>query len=87
VKQGAFKWRWGKSPHRVELDKERYAIVVPDVLPDIERMKELPVKTLFITGPKVRRWGFYCKRAWKHWKQFLSHYGSAHEGLDNKGCS
>lgn len=76
VNEGRFKWRWGGSPHRIELHKDY-------------RDEEQPVKTLFITGPKIpwlSRWGFYCKRGWKHWKQFLAHYGSAHEGLDNKGC-
>lgn len=27
-----------------------------------------PVWTLFITGPKVREWGFLTKDGWKHWR-------------------
>lgn len=30
-----------------------------------------PVWTLFITGPKVREWGFMCPdRGWVHWREF-----------------
>lgn len=27
--------------------------------------------TLFITGPRYREWGFWCKDGWVHWKTFL----------------
>lgn len=26
-----------------------------------------PAWTLFITGPKVREWGFLCPNGWRHW--------------------
>jgi hypothetical protein len=26
--------------------------------------------TLFITGPRIRQWGFHCPRGWVHWKDF-----------------
>lgn len=29
------------------------------------------VWTLFITGPKVREWGFHCPGGWVHWKEFV----------------
>ena len=28
--------------------------------------------TLFITGPRVRSWGFWCPRGWRHWKEFTN---------------
>jgi len=28
--------------------------------------------TLFITGPKYRKWGFHCKGGWVPWNQFLT---------------
>lgn len=28
-----------------------------------------PAWTLFITGPKVRPWGFLCPRGWRHWEK------------------
>jgi hypothetical protein len=33
----------------------------------------LPCWTIFITGPRVRQWGFYCmERGWIHWKRFTA---------------
>lgn len=29
-----------------------------------------PVFTIFITGPKVREWGFHCSDGWKYHKDF-----------------
>lgn len=29
-----------------------------------------PVWTIFITGPRIREWGFYCPNGWRHWKEF-----------------
>jgi hypothetical protein len=28
--------------------------------------------TLFLIGPRVREWGFYCPKGWKHWKKYSS---------------
>ncbi len=30
-----------------------------------------PVWTLFLTGPKVREWGFLCPSGWKHWRAYV----------------
>ena len=41
--------------------------------------------TLFITGPRVRQWGFYCmERGWVHWKRFTApnDAGSVGPGCD-----
>lgn len=53
---GNFKFRWGKSPHRVEL---------------LEAPKN-EVVTLFFTGPVVRGWGFHCPGGWIPWRQFVT---------------
>lgn len=29
-----------------------------------------PYRTLFITGPRVREWGFQTKNGWKYWEDF-----------------
>lgn len=29
------------------------------------------VWTLFITGPKIRTWGFHCQRGWIPWTEFV----------------
>ena len=46
----------------------------------------IPVWTLFITGPRLRDWGFYCPKAsaaggWRHWKDFTGYRktGTGHE--------
>lgn len=42
-----------------------------------------PVWTLFITGPRIREWGFYCPKGWVHWKDFTK---PGHPGEIGKGC-
>ena len=32
----------------------------------------LPVWTLFITGPRVREWGFHCPSGWRRWQDFVA---------------
>lgn len=39
--------------------------------------------TLFITGPRIREWGFYCPQGWRHWKDFTA---SGNKGAVGKGC-
>lgn len=31
-----------------------------------------PCWTLFITGPRLREWGFHCPRGWVHWRDFTN---------------
>lgn len=35
-------------------------------------VSDVPVWTLFITGPVVRQWGFHCPQGWRHWKVFIT---------------
>jgi len=44
-----------------------------------------PVTTLFITGPKVRDWGFHCPKGWVPWEKFtdISEDGA---NIVGKGC-
>lgn len=35
-----------------------------------------PCWTLFLTGPKVREWGFHCPNGWVHWTKFLDEDGN-----------
>lgn len=43
-----------------------------------------PCWTLFITGPRYRRWGFHCENnGWVHWKDFTA---SDDPGAIGKGC-
>ena len=34
-----------------------------------------PVRTLFITGPRIRVWGFYPTEGWMSSKDFIEKYG------------
>jgi hypothetical protein len=38
--------------------------------------------TLFITGPKVREWGFACPNGWRHWRDFVGE----DTGQVGRGC-
>ncbi len=69
LKAGTVKFRWGGAPHRVQLYKTPQG--------------EQPVWTLFITGPRVRSWGFYCRHGWVHWKVFTA---ADDPGSIGKGC-
>ncbi len=67
---GQVKFRWGGAPHRVELFEQ------------VRTRRPLPCWTVFITGPRVRQWGFHCPQGWVHWKRFTSA-----DGNDvGKGC-
>ena len=46
---------------------------------------ELPVWTIFITGPRVRDWGFHCKQGWVSQKDFLAPR-EGNESKVGKGC-
>lgn len=45
-----------------------------------------PVWTLFITGPRVRDWGFHCPRGWRHWKAFTSYELTGDSTGIGRGC-
>ena len=36
----------------------------------VELLFDIPVWTLFVTGPRVREWGFHCPSGWRHWREF-----------------
>ena len=43
-----------------------------------------PCMTLFLTGPKIREWGFHCpEKGWVHWRDFCD---PADHGKVGKGC-
>lgn len=47
----------------------------------------IPAWTIFITGPKVREWGFHCPKGWMHWRDFIGvKEGEARGDEVNKGC-
>lgn len=48
----------------------------------IELLAQRPVTTLFVTGRKVREWGFHCGRGWRHWRDFTATDGNG----STRGC-
>jgi hypothetical protein len=42
-----------------------------------------PAWSLFITGPKIREWGFHCPKGWIHWTQFCD---ETDHGNTGRGC-
>lgn len=52
----------------------------------LHRLEILPGEravSLFMTGPKVREWGFACPKGWVHWRDFT---GGENGELVGRGC-
>ena len=43
----------------------------------------IPCWSLFLTGPVVRTWGFWCSWGWRPWREFVD---SIDTGRAGKGC-
>lgn len=53
----------------------------------VELAEGAPAWTLFITGPKIREWGFHCPKGWRHWRDFCGvPVGEAKGGEVGPGC-
>ena len=52
-----------KAPRFIHRRPERLHAVFPG---------ERGAVTLFITGPTVRRWGFYGRNGWEHWREVVA---------------
>lgn len=72
-RRGQFIFRPAHHAHRIELLREMQG----------NWRKSCPAWTLFITGPRIREWGFHCPQGWRHWKEFTSPEDSAQIG---RGC-
>lgn len=59
------------AAHRIELHRRPA---------DEERA---PVWTLFITGPRIRNWGFHCPDGWVPWQRFTAR---GKPGETGRGC-
>lgn len=46
--------------------------------------QEIPVWTLFITGPVRRMWGFHCPNGWRHWREYVQQVPGGNK--TGKGC-
>ena len=54
----------------------------PEFAHRLELIDGAPAETLFITGPKVRSWGFHCPQGWIHWRDFVGD----DTGTIGRGC-
>lgn len=70
---GDLKFRRAKSAHRVELD----------MVSDGTCSNQLATWSLFITGPRVRDWGFHCPSRWVPWQEFTK---PENPGEIGRGC-
>lgn len=62
-----------------------FAIRAADHAHRLELIDGEPCWTLFITGPKIRSWGFLCPRRWVHWKEFVGPGEDKYTGTP-RGC-
>ena len=70
---GAILFRGARALHRLELPRGQHD-------PAYAR----PCWTLFLTGPRLRHWGFACEDGWVHWRDFTAADDSARIG---PGCA
>jgi len=68
--EGAIVFRRALAAHRVELKTDWSA-------------RPYMVWTLFLTGPRLREWGFWCPKGFRHWRDFTS---GKHGETIGKGC-
>lgn len=66
---GDFAGRWGNSWHRVQLLPPVPAWVAREMA---DTMPLAPCWTIFITGPRIREWGFACPHGFVHWRDFTA---------------
>jgi len=62
---GAMVFRRPEAAHRIDLDVDYAAAVSAGR--DVYRS----CWTLFITGPRIRDWGFWCPQGWRPWTKFV----------------
>lgn len=70
--------RGPRSLHRIEMYQHE--------LDSEGKARVKPVVSLFITGPKVREWGFACPQGWRHWKDFLAPGSGQATGRSESGA-
>jgi hypothetical protein len=59
-RRGSWVGRRATTAHRLMLSRD-------------QRGRPLPCWSLFLTGPRLRSWGFWCANGrWVHWRQFTA---------------
>lgn len=76
---GAIILRGPRSQHRVELISDATVANISAILPGFTK----ECWTLFITGPRLRNWGFHCPQGFVPWQDFTARGAKGETG---KGC-
>jgi hypothetical protein len=65
-RQGDWVWRGSRFAHRL--------VSVQTGAPAYQSRPAIPggAWTLFMTGPVMRSWGFWCPQGWRHWRDFVN---------------
>lgn len=75
---------WEVTPEGSFLRRAGEVITRPaEALHRLELFEGAGALSLFVTGPKIREWGFDCPQGWVHWKDFCSEDDSSRAG---RGC-
>lgn len=78
---GTWKFRMPSASHRLELARDQSfwdELSGCPISDDLETCW-----TLFITGPRVREWGFHCPKGWRNWRLFCAPHNPGEVG---RGC-
>ena len=68
---GDLKFRSAKAAHRVELIKSTIGHSLTGGVTISFMPTKQPSWSLFITGPKIREWGFHCPTGWKSSRDYI----------------
>lgn len=74
-------FRRATAMHRLELATDLSKVSLA-----VLRSKEwpkIPCWSLFLTGPRLREWGFHCPKGWIHWRIFTTKHNHGEVG---QGC-
>jgi len=66
---GTIRFRRAKTAHRISL---RWDFTKEVMREGGAQFARKPAWTLFITGRRVREWGFHCPQGWRHWRDFTN---------------
>jgi hypothetical protein len=88
---GWIRFRKATASHRLQLRNdyskghwvENHAQIGHTTGGSVWSVPRMPAWTLFITGRRVRDWGFHCPKGWVPWQEFTDPTDSGRVG---KGC-
>jgi len=82
--------KWIKNESREEIVLKRYPFIPiwrsAYYIHKIELVNNEPIWTLFITGPVIRNWGFFCPTSWRANEEYLNENTVGNISSIGKGC-